>query len=76
MPAIATLKVMPRGCFSCPFCMFEPFDETACLVLDRNRVDYELNVNIDLNHHRRKECPLIFIKKSENYSLEQERADT
>lgn len=73
MPAIATLKVMPRGCFSCPFCINGTFDETSCLVLDRNRIDYEIDVNIDLNKHRRKECPLTFVKKDERYQCQTEK---
>lgn len=63
MPAIVKLKVMPRGCYNCPFCIGGVFDEVPCLVLDRNNVDYELETKEDLNKHRRKECPLKFVEE-------------
>lgn len=63
MPAMAKLKVMPRGCYSCPFMGDGIFDELACLLMDFNKQSYDIVVRDDLEKSRRKECPLEFVSR-------------
>lgn len=63
MPAIAKLKVMPRGCVSCPFSDDAFFNECKCRLLYCNNIHYEPKVDYDISKQRRKECPLEFMDK-------------